>query len=416
MADQSLRQFLWGAVPVTTLALGCMPLFGPRAMVAVIAVWLAVLVIRACIDPVPIGSANVRWCLFLALPFLIMLPDLFRAPDLAIGWKHAERSASLLLFPVGFLLLGAPASRRFREAVMDLFSLAAVLLALYANIAVTLSDVPPEVAAMPGYVYSYRAMFSAVTALHPPYAAYFFLTAALFQLTLALGSGRARTWRITAIAVLFLAALLLASRMPLSAFVVAAVPILLLRLPRKTAAAVIGAMLVGSVALMAIAPGARQRAAEVFESAGPPSSQSEVTSTNIRLPLAQCTVETIMAHWLLGTGQANAQPALDTCYRKFDIPLLLDGSYGTHNQVLHWWLCFGVAGLLLFIVYFVGLLNHAWRKKDAAHLSFLIFLLLCMTTENLLARQWGVVLFACFNALFIAAPARDAVIREHRRN
>jgi O-antigen ligase len=409
MPDQSLRQFLWGAVPVTTLALGCMPLFGPRTMVAVIAIWLATLVVRAFVDPVPFPWAKVRWCVFLALPFLLMLADILRAPDPGSGWKHVERSASLLLFPAGFLLLGGPASTRFRQALMDLFSLAALLLAVYANIAVILSDVPPEVKAMPGYAYSYRAMFSAVTSLHPPYAAYYFLSAALFQLTRAIDTTRQRAWRIAVIVVLFISALLLASRMPLIAFVAATIPIFLLRLPRRTAVVAIIAVLFGSVGLIAIAPSARQRVAEIFHCTVPPSTQSEVTSTNIRMPLAHCALETIREHWLVGTGQANAQPVLDDCYRQFDIPLLLDGSYGTHDQLLHWWLCFGVAGLALFIVYFGGLLRRAWRARDAAHLAFLVFLLLCMTTENLLARQWGVVLFACFNALFIASPPEDRV-------
>jgi O-antigen ligase len=407
MADQSIRQFLWGAVPVATLALGCMPLLAPRAMVLLIAIWLVLLLVRALLDPIPITSVNARWCAFLALPFLVMLPDILRAPDLSIGWKHVERSMSLLLFPVGFLLLGAPASRRFREALIDRVSLSAILLAVYANTAVLFSDVPREVQAMPGYVYSYRAVFSSVTALHPPYAAYYFLIAALFQLTRAIEDRSRRNWRIAAILILFISALLLASRMPLVAFVAAALPIFLLRLSRGTALVAMITLLLGSVALIAIAPNARQRVVEVFHSTSAPNTQSEVTSTNVRMPLAHCAMETISQHWLLGTGQANAQPILDDCYRQFDIPLLLDGCYGTHNQLLHWWLCFGLAGLALFIVYFGALLRRAWRTRDAAHLAFLIFLLLCMTTENLLARQWGVVLFACVNALFIAAPQNE---------
>ena len=404
MPDQRLSQFLWGAVPLATLALGCMPIFPPRMMVVIIAIWMTVLVVRAFLDPVPITSAMVRWCVFLALPFLLMLPDILRAPELSIGWEHAERSASLLLFPIGFLLLGAPASRRFRGAMIDVFSLSAVLLALYANIALIIFDVPPEVKALPGYAYSYRAVFSSVTSLHPPYAAYYFLAAALFQLTPAIDDRRARAWRIAAMLVLFIAALLLASRMPLIAFVAATIPVFVLRLSRRTAVIATIAMLLGSVALVAVAPSARLRVAEIFRSTVPPNSQSEVTSTNIRMPLAQCALESLREHWLLGTGQANAQPVLDDCYEQFNIPLLLDGSYGTHNQLLHWWLCFGLAGLALFIVYFGALLRRAWRSRDAAHLGFLIFLLLCMATENLLVRQWGVVLFACFNALFIAVP------------
>ena len=407
MRDQWWRAALWGAVPLTTLALACMPVLGLRAMVAVIAIWLSILAVRACMDPVPIARAQVRWCLFLALPFLLMLVDMFRASDLSIGWKHVERSASLLLFPAGFLLLGAPASKRFRDAMMDLFGLAAVLLAVYANIGVALSEVPPEVKAMPGYAYNYRAMFSVMTSLHPPYAAYFFLTGSLFQLTRVLDGAKARAWRIAAVLLLFVSALLLASRMPLVAFAVAAILVFLLRLSRSTAIIAAVALICGSIALAAVVPSARQRMAEILLGTTSPTVQSEVTSTNIRMPIAHCSAETIRDHWLVGTGEANAQATLDDCYRQFDIPLLLDGSYGTHNQLLHWWLCFGIAGPALFIVYFGALLRHAWQERNSAHLAFLVFLVLCMTTENLLARQWGVVLFACFNALFIAGSATD---------
>ena len=65
MRDQWWRAALWGAVPLTTLALACMPVLGLRAMVAVIAIWLSILAVRACMDPVPIARAQVRWCLFL---------------------------------------------------------------------------------------------------------------------------------------------------------------------------------------------------------------------------------------------------------------------------------------------------------------------------------------------------------------
>lgn len=402
MRDQWPRALMWGAVPLATLALACMPMLGMRAMVAVIAAWLLLLLTRAFIDPVPVGRAHLRWTLFLALPFLLMLVDIPRAPDLASGWKCVERSAALLLFPIGFLLLRAPASRGFRDAMVDVFSGAAVILALYANIGIAVSDVPADIRAEPGYAYNYRAMFSAVTSLHPPYAAYYLLSSALFQITRVLDGAKARNWRISAVILLFLAAALLASRMPLFAFVAAATPVLLMRLPKRSSAIVAISALALPTALIALTPNARQRVAEIFRSTSAPMSEDEVTSTNIRLTLAYCSEEAIRAHWLLGTGQANAQATLDACYGRFNIPLLLDGSYGTHDQPLHWWLCFGIAGLLLFVAYFGRLLLSAWRARDLSHLAFLIFLLLCMLTENVLARQWGVVLFACLNALFIA--------------
>ena len=153
---------------------------------------------------------------------------------------------------------------------------------------------------------------------------------------------------------------------------------------------------------------------ESFGAPKMPATAYEVTSSNIRTVIAHCTREAIGEHWLLGTGQARAQATLDACYRPFGIPLLLDGSYGTHDQPLHWWLCFGIAGIGLFLVYFGALLRDAWRARDTAHLAFLVLLLGCMLTENVLARQWGTVLFACFNALFVAG--RMEVGRTGQRN
>ena len=384
-----------------------MPLLGMRPMIPVIAFWLFVLVLRACCDPVPITLREFRWTLFLALPFLFMVIDMFRGPELLSGWKYTERSSSLLLFPVGFLMLGAPATDRLRGTMMDVFSMSALLLAIGANIGVAVAEVSPALEAEPGYAYNYRAMFGLVTGLHPPYAAYYFFLGALFQLLRSIDGATYRTARRIATVLLFIAGVLLASRMPLFAFLVAASLIAILRMPRKNALrTVLGAF--GAVLLtILLSPGMRQRMSEALHGQAAPASQSEVTSTNIRLSLAHCAKETIAEHWLLGTGQSEAQTTLDRCYRQFNIPLLLDGSYGTHNQILHWWLCFGVVGPVLFVIWFGVLLRHAWRQMDVAYVAFLVFLLLCMLTENVLARQWGVVLFACFNALFVAGTLAD---------
>lgn len=407
MPEQRWRGALWVVVPLATLALACMPLLGMRTMVWSIAFWIVVLVLRTCFDPVPIDRRHVRWTLFLALPFLLMFCDMFRTPEIVAGWKHTERSSSLILFPVGFLLLGAPATDRFRGAMMDVFSSSAILLALAANIGVAFTEVPATLQAEPGYVYNYRAMFGLVTGLHPPYAAYYFFLGALFQLMRSLDITTYRIARRVATVLLFVAGVLLASRMPLAAFLAAVSCIALMNVPRKkvlrTLTGVFGAVLLTTV----LSPGMRQRMSEALHGQVAPATQSEVTSTNIRLPLAQCTKEAISIHWLWGTGQSEAQATLDRCYRQFNIPLLLDGSYGTHNQMLHWWLCFGVPGLLLFVIYFGVLIHHAWRRKHTAYLVFLVFVLLCMLTENVLARQWGVVLFACFNALFVAGTLSD---------
>lgn len=396
------RAALWIAVPLATIALALMPLLTMRAMVAVIAIWILVLVLRAITDPLPMGRARLGSTLLLAAPFLLMLLDLGRAEDLLSAWKHVERSASLILFPIGFLLLGAPASRRSRETLQDLFSISALALAIRSNIAMAFTDLPAGIATEPGHVYNYRALFGLVTGIHPPYAAYYFFLAAIFQVVRALDDAPHRILRAVSAGSLFIAGVLLASRMPLFAFASALALVAIMRMPRRKAMQGLLGLSAGLALTMILSPGLRQRTSEAVRFEAAPISQSEVTSTNIRLSIAHCSAEAIGDHWLLGTGQVNAQSTLDDCYRRFNIPLLLDGSYGTHNQFLHWWLCFGITGAALFVLFFGALFRHAWRTRDTAHLAFLVFLVLCMITENLLARQWGVVLFACFNTLFVA--------------
>lgn len=401
MRDTLLRRYVEALVPLSTLCLALMPLLRMRPIVAVIAGWIVVLALRSALDPSPVGRRMWTWMGFLAMPFGLMVLDLFRAPDLLQGLHLLERSTALVVFPLGFLVLGAPSSDRFREAMMDLFSLAAMGLAAYGNFKTFFYGLPPQFLG-DDFSMVYRASFAHHTALHPPYASYFFLAAAVFQLERVLDRARRPVLRLLAIAVLLLAGLLIASRMPLIAFAAASAAVFLVRMPRRLAWRTSVAVFAGVLVLAAVTPGARERMAEVLALAKKRTDMRSLTSVDMRVPIAHCSLQRIEEHWLLGVGEANVQGLLDSCYTQFDMPMLLNGSYGTHNQLLHWWLSFGLAGVALYVVYFGTLLINAWQRGDAAHLGFLVLMMLCSSTENLLTRQWGVVLFACFNALFIA--------------
>jgi O-antigen ligase len=406
MRDTLVRRYVEALVPLSTLGLALMPLLGPRAMVFVIIGWMGVLAMRSALDPSPVGRGAWQWAGFLAMPFGLMVLDLFRAPDLLQGLHILERGSALLVFPFGFLLLGAPSSDRFREAMMDLFSLAALALAAYGNGLTFFDGLPPRLLGE-DFSMVYRAAFAQHTGLHPPYASYFFLTGAIFQLDQVLDRARRPVLRLVAIALLVLAGLLIASRMPLIAFAGGAAAVFLVRMPRRRAWRTALAVFVGVLLLAAITPGARERMAEVLALAQKRTDIRSLNSVDIRVPIAHCSLQRIEENWLLGAGEAHAQALLDSCYTQFGLPMLLNGSYGTHNQLLHWWLCFGLAGVALYIIYFGTLLIRAWQRGDAAHLGFLVLLMLCSTTENILTRQWGVVLFACFNALFVAGTEPD---------
>lgn len=393
-----------GSIGMVTMLIAAMPLLGMRIAAIVIIVWIGLLLLRAFIPGLPY---LVKWreYVILAAPFLLILLDLLRASSFTDGWRLAERSASLLIFPLGFLILGAP-TRHGPWRFIDVFSLAAAILAAYANILIY----PHLLAAWEvdtSFQHAYRSGFAQITGVHPPYAAYWFFAAALFQLhgLLAPVKDEGSLFHFVRIVLLvgcLAAGLLIGSRMPVIAFAIAALVLVVFSFQRKRAVQ-LGIAIVGFTALAALlSPGLRERTKELA-GIGTDHRDREQTSISIRTPITHCSFALLDEYWVLGMGQSELQPALDRCYVELGHNAMTGQGYGPHDQPLQWWLAFGLAGLGVFILLFGWSMREARRNKDHAHLAFLVFMILCCLTEDLLTRQWGVVFFAFFNTLFIAA-------------
>lgn len=402
MRDHHLRPYVEAMVRASTLLLALMPVVPTRIMILLIGCWLGTLTLRLFTDPVPISHRNMRWALFLALPFALMLLDMLRATDPLATWWIVERSSSFLVFPLGFLVLGAPSSKRLVHRFMDVFTAACLVLLLFANSSILLGE---DGARTFDDGYAYRHAFTAITGLHPPFAAYFLLAAALLQFDGALSGGL--TWRRGAVVLLLLAgAALLGSRMPPIAFGAASGVMVFVRFGWKRALPAWGAVLILLVALAALLPSARQRMEEVIHH-NKQEFATEFDPLHVRAVVNECAWQVTKQHWSLGVGQENAQRTLDDCYAGLGETRMLDGSYSTHDQLLHWWLCFGVAGAVLYVILFGTLIRSAARARHAAMLGFLVFMLICCCTENVLSRQWGLVLFACFTSMFVACQGEE---------
>lgn len=297
----------------------------------------------------------------------------------------------------------------------DLFSLSAATLGILANILIFPHLLAASEVDIP-FQHAYRSRFTEVTGIHPPYAAYWFFAAALFQLHALLAPRKEEGSLFHGVRMLLLvgciaAGLLIGSRMPVIAFSLAAILLGALLLPRKRAI-LLGILVPCIVALAAwLSPSLRERTMELV-GIGTDHRTGEQTSISIRTPIIHCSFTLLEEHWLVGTGQADVQPALDLCYAEVGHGPMMKQGYGPHCQPLQWWLAFGLPGLAAFVLLFGWSMREALRNKDHMHLSFLVFMLLCGFTEDLLTRQWGVVFFAFFNTLFMAlarttAPAHD---------
>jgi O-antigen ligase len=398
---------------VTTLTLACLPLLGMRPAVLVVGLWVLSAAVYRAFHPTGSEAPDVRSFLLLASPFLLMLLDLLRAADPVAGWHIAERSGMLALAPLTVFLLRPPVTPALRDRAADVFALAAAVLALLANLRIAAMPLPDGIP----FEHAYRAAFAAVSGIHPPYAAYFFLTGALLLVERTLRTAEHRLLRGATAVLLVLAGVLVASRTPLAAFVVAAFVLLLWRLPRALALRFAIILMVLTVALALLLPTSRQRITEVFTTELAMPGTATVNSVNERYAVAHCSLENLKRHWLVGMGQPAVRPALDACYARLDDPRYADGSHDTHCQPLHWWLSFGLIGLLLYAVLMLVPLRAALRLGAAQAAVVLVFFGVCGLTENVLARQWGVVTFAFLVSLFlpsVAAGGRSVRMRSHR--
>ena len=394
--DRSIVAARWA-----TLALAAMPVLGMRPMVAVIAGWLAVVAWHFVRHPRRPSPSQIRWTLLFGAGFLLMLLDLTRATELAVAWAIVERGAALLLLPVGFLALCAPVDLRTRQQATDVFSVSALLLGLFGYGHLIWSGPSPQFADHGLDAYALRNSFALYTGVHGTYAAYFLYLGALFQAVSILDHREGRGWRSVLFTLLVIMGAVLAARMPTMAFLAALVAMWWTGLPAARALMATVVALAVMAALTMFVPSLRERAAQVWTSEWEVPTTRPINSVNVRIGITYCAVGLLEEHPIAGMGLASVQPAMDACQQGLS-PVYADEQYDTHCQPLHWWLAFGLPGLAAFLALFLLPLRLAWRERDTTYVVFLVFLLLCSLTENLLARQWGVVLFAGMNALLFA--------------
>ena len=395
----------------STLLLACVPMLGMRPAVGVILLWVLTALLHRLVVRTERPPPDVRTFLLLASPFLLMLLDLLRSSNALTAWHIAERSSILALAPFVVLMLRPPVDAGLRDRATDVFALSSLALALFANISILAQGLAADLS----FAQSYRQQFAAITGIHPPFGAFLFLLGALFMIERALRSPERRSVRITLALALAVAGALIASRTPLVAFALASLLMLWWHPQRKRALRLAAALIGGLALLVALIPSARQRVLEPFRTTLAIPAAGASNSVSERFVIGHCTVELLEDNWLWGLGQAAVQPALDRCYSQFNDPRYLNGSYSTHCQPLHWWLSFGILGAMLFTVLFAVPLRRAWHLRDARLAGFLLFVLICCLTENVLARQWGVVPYAFFLALLspslfasgTSAPARS---------
>ena len=146
----------------------------------------------------------------------------------------------------------------------------------------------------------------------------------------------------------------------------------------------------------------KRRIIEVFETSWeiPDSSYNgNHSKVNFRYVIYNCSANILKENLLLGVGLGNVNFFLNECYKDIEYVGFDDfkvKKYNSHNQYIEFFMAYGILGLFGFVFFIL----RGWNNNDILYQSFIIMMLLCFLTENILYRQAGIVFYVLFNTFF----------------
>ena len=400
-----------------TLLVVAFPIWPMKMAAGAILLWFLGAVAYVVINGKKNWTKNAGLLLLFSSLFILHLMSFtwFDMPE--VSAHSLERRLSLLAFPIGFYLVDPLFQKKQQSWILLCFELASFALTAYiAFVTIPLIIEHWKILQMgSGFNWAFRNHVEKLVEIHPTYLSLFLLFAVFLKLHRIVEKDTNQPWYNVLwdsfqIALMLLCCLLLSARGPLIAFGIA---LLVYFIQINWKRAVIGmAVSIPVIALLFLnVPAISSRFNELIQAQVTQGQENEtMNSTQIRKEIYNCSGELLSEHWLAGVGIGNVQPALNDCYTKNDQETLRRMEFNTHNQYAHVWLSNGILGLVIFVLMLLIPYILSIRTKQLVYQSFLLMMIICFFTENILARQHGVVFFAFFNTLFayhLFSPLKD---------
>lgn len=126
-----------------------------------------------------------------------------------------------------------------------------------------------------------------------------------------------------------------------------------------------------------------------------------------RIHIWNSSISLLKANFLLGVGTGDISNELNKQYILDNHPYLSNKDANTHNQYLDYLIKFGIIGFGVLVFCFYTYFRKSLLTSNYTYLMFLILVLICMLTENILSRQFGIVFFFFFQNLFFFLESKD---------
>lgn len=202
--------------------------------------------------------------------------------------------------------------------------------------------------------------------------------------------------------------LMLSSRMPIIGGILGAL-VIYLRASFKTNIILILILIIASLLAYKYISSINYRINEVFNTGmnliSPETKVRDFNSTNIRLGIYKCSLKLNLEKPFLGYGLGNVQNHLSNCLvSNVNSKIFSWRDYNTHNQYIYVLLVSGYLGIIVFFYWIYYLFQVAIKYRLYLFTCLFLFVLFCFMTENILARNDGVLFFGFFTGLVFFNP------------
>ena len=121
---------------------------------------------------------------------------------------------------------------------------------------------------------------------------------------------------------------------------------------------------------------------------------------SIRIEKWKCTLDVFLESPILGVGVGDLQDRLLNCYSNKSIDAALFYKFNSHNQYLNTLGQIGLPGILVLLALILLSIKTAIKRNDDMFLIFILLFSMCMVSESMLERRWGIFFFIIFYCIF----------------
>ena len=396
------------------LLVASFPLFSIRISTFILAFWfiMSVIVLFKKKSYNSLSKVSYRNIAILSLYYIFLLVNyIFSGFDNNLI-KFLETDALFLLFPL-FIFINKDyiATKTLKNTLLVFFG-SNLILAMICWFKIFQTGFFKLLEKDSYYHPVFRGLFAKTTGIHLPYLGLFFVFSIFIAYFFIIKTNSKKHVKILVFLsciVLLASIVTFSARMALGTFFVIIFYLTFKEIKGSLRKILTLFLLTSFAIILVINSPVKKRIAEIFNTklelpSGKLNDKSHLV--NFRYGIYYCSYNIIKNDIFVGIGKNNVSESLQLCYDNFSYNNFDDfkkRNYNTHNQYIDLIISYGVFG---FIILFSSIFYGWYHSKSSLYKVFLITIFLALLTENLFARQLGVVFFTLFNTLFFIIDRR----------